>query len=139
MTPLLPHELAQFARKYRFAGGRVKRVKVLPRKDTATIEVTLRVTPVITDLGADAPKPVRLVLRVEGAEEYRFQKRLNSAAGRVSDVKFGTFNGLIFINFDAWGLQPGEVPGAHDFRASDAYVAGRRVMWQVLPVKGSPA
>jgi hypothetical protein len=130
MPPLLPHELAQFARKYRFAGGRVRRVRVLPRKGGATVEVVLRVTPTITDLGADTPKPVRLVLRVDGVEEYRFQKRLNTPAGRVSDVKFATFGGLIYVNFDAWGLQPGEVPGVHDFRASDAFVAGRQVSWE---------
>jgi hypothetical protein len=130
MTPLLPHELAQFARKYRFAGGRLKRVRVIPRKGGATVEVVLKVTPTITDLGADAPKPVRLVLRIDGAEEYRFQKRPIGSAARVSEMKFGTFSGLIFINFDAWGLQPGEVPGVHDFRASDAFVAGRQVSWE---------
>lgn len=136
MTPLLPHDLAQFARKYRFAGGRLRRVRLLPRKSGATVELTLRVTPAITDLGADAPKPVRLVLLVEGVEEYRFQKRPISTPARVSDVKFGTFNGLIYVNLDAWGLQPGEVPGVHDFRASDAFVAGRRVSWEEVPPKG---
>lgn len=130
MTPLLPHELAQFARKYRFAGGRLKRVRLLPRKAGTVVEITLRVTPTITDLGAGVPKPVRLVLRVEGVEEFRFQKRPTSTPSRVSDAKFGTFNGLIYVNLDAWGLQPGEVPGVHDFRASDAFVAGRRVSWQ---------
>ena len=132
MPPLLPHELAQFARKYRFAGGRVRRFRILPRKGNATVEVVLRVTPTITDLGADAPKPVRLVLRIDGVEEFRFQKRPITSPARVSDVKFGTFNGLIFINFDAWGLQPGEVPGVHDFRASDAFVAGRQVSWEEM-------
>jgi hypothetical protein len=139
MKPLLPHELAQFARKFKFAGGRVRRMRVIPRRESATVEVVLRVLPSITDLGADDRRPVRLKLRIEGAEEYRFQKRPITAAGRVSDVKFGTFNGLIFINFDAWGLQPGEVPGVHDFRASDAFVAGRRVMWEELPAKGTTA
>ena len=136
MTPLLPHDLAQFARKYRFAGGRLRRVRLLPRKGGTAVEITLRVTPTITDLGAEAPRPVRLVLRVDGVEEYRFQKRPNSTPARVSDAKFGTFNGLIYINLDAWGLQPGEVPGVHDFRASDAFVAGRRVSWVEVPPKG---
>lgn len=130
MTPLLPNELAQFARKYRFAGARLRRLRLRPRKGGALVEITLSVTPAITDLGAGVPKPVRLVLRVEGVEEYRFQKRLNSTLARVNDAKFGTFNGLIYINLDAWGLQPGEVPGVHDFRASDAFVAGRRVSWE---------
>jgi hypothetical protein len=136
MTPLLPHDLAQFARKFRFAGGRLRRVRVLPRKGAATVVVVLKVTPTITDLGADAPGPVRLVLRIDGSEEYRFQKRPIGSAARVSEVKFGTFNGLIYINFDAWGLQPGEVPGVHDFRASDAFVAGRRVSWEVVKANG---
>ena len=130
MPPLLPPELAQFARKYRFADGRLRRFRVLPRKGGGTVEVILRVTPAITDLGADAPKPVRLVLRIDGVEEYRFQKRPITSPARVSDVKFATFNGLIYVNFDAWGLQPGEVPGVHDFRASDAFVAGRQVSWE---------
>ncbi len=137
MPPLLPHELAQFARKYRFAGGRVRRVRVIPRKGGATVEVVLRVTPVISDLGADAPTPVRLKLRIDGVEEYRFLKRPITSPGRASEIKFGTFNGLIYINFDAWGLQPGEVPGVHDFRASDAFVAGSRVSWEVLEANGA--
>lgn len=139
MPPLLPHELAQFARKYRFAGGRLRRLRILPQKNGATVEVVLRVTPAITDLGADAPKPVRLVLRVDGVEEYRFQKRPSSTSGRVNEVKFGTFNGLIYINLDAWGLQPGEVPGVHDFRASDAFVAGRQVNWEEVKPSERPA
>lgn len=132
MPPLLPHELAQFARKYRFAGGRLRRLRIVPRKNATTVEVVLRVTPALTDLGADAPTPVRLKLRVDGVEEYRFQKRPGGGSGKGGEVKFGTFNGLIYINFDAWGLQPGEVPGVHDFRASEAFVAGSRVSWEQL-------
>ncbi len=138
MTPLLPQDLAQFARKFRFSGGRVRRVKLLPRGRSAAIEITLRVTPAITDLGAGVPAPVRLVLRVEGVEEFRFQQRMTGTRARVSEVKFGTFGGLIYLNLDAWGLQPGEVPGVHDFRASDAYAAGRRVLWEVRqPANGA--
>ncbi len=137
MPPLAPHELAQFARKYRFGDGRVRRVRVIPRKGGATVEVVLKVTPTITDLGADAPTPVRMVLRIDGVEEYRFQKRPLGSAARASEVKFATFSGLIYINFDAWGLQPGEMPGVHDFRASDVFVAGRQVSWEVVKANGA--
>ena len=137
MTPLLPHDLAQFARKFRFAGGRVRRVKLLPRANSTAAEITLRVTPAITDLGEGVPAPVRLVLRVEGVEEFRFQQRPTGSRARVPEVRFGAFGGLIYLNLDAWGLQPGEVPGVHDFRASDAFVAGRRVLWEVLGERGA--
>jgi hypothetical protein len=129
MTPLHPQELAQFARKYRFPGGRRSSIRIRTRGSEVTVEVTLRVNTAIKDLG-DGVDAVRLKLLVVGAEEYRFQKRLNSSAGKLSDVKFSYFNGLFFVNFDAWGLQPGEVPGVHDFRASDAFVAGRELHWE---------
>jgi hypothetical protein len=126
--------LAQFARKYRFAGGRLGRLTVRTRGTAVSVEVTLRVRPALKDLGED-PAPVRLKLRVDGVEEFRFQKRTNTGFGKVSDVKFGYFNGSVFVNLDAWGLQPGEVPGVHDFRASDAYLAGRELSWEEVPPK----
>jgi hypothetical protein len=129
MNNLYAQDLAQFARKYRFAGAKLRRVRIRPGVNGVSVEVTLGVRPVAPNLG-DSGKPIRLVLRIDGAEEFRFQKRPVTNPARISDVKFGYFNGLFFVNFDAWGLQPGEVPAAHDFRASDAFVAGKSVSWE---------
>jgi hypothetical protein len=129
MNQLYAQDLAQFARKYRFAGSKLRRVRIRPRGSVVSVEVTLAVRSTRNDLGG-ATKPIRLVLHIDGAEEYRFQKRPVTNPARVSDVKFGYFNGLFFVNFDAWGLQPGEVPAVHDFRASDAFVAGKSVSWE---------
>ena len=123
--------LTQFARGYRFAGARLRRVRVLADGDGLAVEFGLTVMPAIKDLGTE-PTPVRLKLRLDGVEEFRFQKRSNSRVGRVPDVKFGYFDGLVFVNLDAWGLQPGEVPGVHDYRASDAFAAGKVLSWAEL-------
>jgi hypothetical protein len=128
MPTLNPQDLAQFARKYRFVGGRLRGVRLRTRGNEMTVEVSLYVRTAIKDLGGSS-QPVRLRLRLVGVEEYRFQKRPNTPASKVSDVKFGYFHGLFFVNLDAWGLQPGETPGVHDFRASDAFVAGRELVW----------
>lgn len=131
MKKLNPQELAQFARGYRFAGSRLRRVRVLVDGDRVSVEFGLFVYQAVKDLGTEA-RQVRLKLRLDGVEEYRFQKRVNSRVGRVPDVKIGYFDGLVFVNLDAWGLQPGEVPGVHDYRASDAYAAGRSLSWVEL-------
>ena len=134
MKRLHSADLVQFARKYRFVGGKIKRLNIGTRKGTATIVAVLLVRPATRDLGA-TPKPVRIKLEIAGVEEYRFQKRPTVAAGKMSDLKFGYFNGVFFVNFDAWGLPAGEIPGVHDFRASDAYAAGNDLFWDELPAK----
>ena len=136
MKNLIPQELAQFARGYRFAAGKLRRVRVLLDGGAVAVEFGLVVNGAVKDLGTDA-KEVRLKIRLEGVEEYRFQKRPSSRVGKVPDVKFGHFEGLFFVNLDAWGLQPGEVPGLHDYRASDTYAAGRSLLWE--EVKAVPA
>jgi hypothetical protein len=50
----------------------------------------------------------------------------------MSDLRLGYFNGLYFVNFDAWSLPPGEAPAIHDFRASDAYAAGQTLAWELV-------
>jgi hypothetical protein len=135
MKKLNPQDLAQFARGYRFQGGKLRRVRVLVDGGAVGVEFGLVIMAAVKDLGTEA-KEVRLKLRLEGVEEYRFQKRPNSRVGKVPDVKFGYFEGLFFLNLDAWGLQPGEVPGLHDYRASDTYAAGRSLLWE--EVKSEP-
>ena len=134
MTRLSATDLAAFARTYRFAGGRVRRVRVtFAGPDAAAVEVVLRARTAVRDLGGE-PRPVLLRLRVDGAEEYRFQKRPGKG-GLVADARFGYFDGLFFVNLDAFPLSPGDVPGPHDFRASDAYVGGRSLSWEEIERK----
>ena len=135
MNRLNSADLASFQRKYRFAGGRVRRLRVrYPANGPPTIEFTLSVRTALKDLGTDA-KPIRLRFRLTEAEEFRFQKRPGVPGGKVAEARFGYFDGLFFVNLDAFGLQPGEVPMAHDFRASDAYVAARELNWEEVQAK----
>jgi hypothetical protein len=128
-----PADLASFARRYRFAGGRVRRVRLRAgRQGALAVELLLTVRTALRELGTE-PKPVRLRLRLDGVEEYRFQKRPTAAAGRIPDARVGYFDGQFFVNLDAWGLGPGETPKVHDFRASDAYAAGRELWWEEVP------
>ena len=80
---------------------------------------------------------MHLVLRVDGVEEFRFQMRPNQPKGKIADARIGYINGLFFVNLDAWGLEPGEQPKLHDFRASEVYVGGRELSWEERP-RGKP-
>jgi len=129
MNPLQANELAQFARKYRFAGGRIRSLKLQIAQKALTLHTKLVVQKAMKDLSGDSPRAM-LKLQLESVEEYRFQKRLNMVAGRMTDFRIGYFNGTFFLNFDAWEIPPGETPAIHDFRASDAYVVGSRLFWE---------
>ena len=136
MTRLYPSDLAAFARKYRFAGGKLRRVTLRLRgPDRVSVGFDLLVRPATAGLGADAP-PVRLRFRLDGVDEYRFQKRLNGGGGRIADARFGYFGDVYYVNLDAWGLEKGETPKLHDFRGSDAYVGGRELFWEEVAPKG---
>ena len=97
----------------------------------AVVELRLVVRESIRDLGTE-PKRVRLVLRLEGVEEFRFQMRPGQPKVKIADARIGHLNGLFYVNLDAWGLDPGETPKLHDFRASEAYAAGRELLWQEI-------
>jgi hypothetical protein len=130
MTPITPNDLPAFLRKYRFTGGRIHRVKVLyPKLREVAVEFHLSVFEAVKSLGTE-PKRVRLVLRVEGVEEFRFQMRPNQPKVKIADARIGYLNGLFFVNFDAWGLEPGELAKLHDFRASEVYAGGRDLFWE---------
>lgn len=138
MNRLHATDVATFARKYRFAGGRLRRVKVTyAATENFTIEFVLTARTALKDLGTEA-RPVKLRFRVTGVEEFRFQKRPSVSAGSVSEARIGYFNGLFYVNLDAWGLAPGDVPRLHDFRASDTYLAGREMQWEEVVPKPAP-
>ncbi len=136
MNPLQANEFAQFVRKYRFAGGRIRSVKLQIASNALTMNAKLIVQKAMKDLNGESPR-IMLKIQLENVDEYRFQKRLNMAAGRMTDFRIGYFNGQFFLNFDAWALPPGEAPAIHDFRASDAYAVGSRLFWEEVSKKST--
>ena len=124
MNRLHPQDLAGFLRKYRFAGGRVRAARVRHKGKEAAVEFRL----LVRDLGPDA-KPVRLVLRLVGVEEFRLQMRPGQPKVRIADARVAYLNGLFYVNLDAWALEPGEQPKVFDFRASEVFAAGRELWW----------
>ena len=130
MNPITPNDLPAFLKKYRLSGGRVRRVRLLyPKLREVAVELHLSLFEAVKNLGAE-PRRIHLVLRVEGVEEFRFQMRPSQPKARIADARIGYLNGLFFVNLDAWGLEPGEQPRLHDFRASEAYVGGRALFWE---------
>ncbi len=134
-TRLQLNDLPAFLRKHRLSGGRVRRVRLLyPRPREATVEFHLTVREIAKSATPEA-KPVRLVLRLEGVEEFRIQMRPKMPRMRIEDARIAYLNGLYFVNLDAWGLEPGEQPRLHDFRASETYAAGRELAWAEITPK----
>ena len=130
MQTLSADDLPSFTRQFRFPGARLRRVTLTQRRgEDPVLELVLIVRTATKSLGDTAEKAL-LRLRFEGVEEYRFQKRPGMEGGKVPDGRFGGFNGLVYATFDAWTLAPGDVPGVHDFRASDAFVGSRRMSWE---------
>jgi hypothetical protein len=133
MNRITPNDLPAFLRKFRLAGGRVRRVRVLyPKPREVAVEIRLTLFEAVKNLGTD-PQRIHLVLRVEGVEEFRFQMRPSQPRAKIADARIGHLNGLFFVNLDAWGLESGEQPKLHDFRASEAYVGGRDLYWEERP------
>jgi hypothetical protein len=132
MTPIRPHELVAFLRRYRLPGGRVRAVRVRhPSPNATTIEFRLVVREAITDLGKE-PRTVRLRLLMTGVDEFRVQMRPGQARVKIADARVSHINGLFWVNLDAFGLDPGEQPKPHDFRASECYAAGRELAWEEI-------
>ena len=138
MTPIRPHELAAFLRRYRLPGGRVRGVRVrYPSANRATVEFRLTVREAITDLGKE-PRVVRLRLVLTGVDEFRVQMRPGLARVKIADARINHINGLFWVNLDAFGLDPGEQPKPHDFRASETFAAGRELAWEEIKPTGEP-
>ncbi|MGL6074632.1 MAG: hypothetical protein ACRC8S_10770 [Fimbriiglobus sp.] len=132
MNRLNPSEINSFLRQFRFPGGRLRRMKLhYGSGDDFRIEIAILAKTALKDLGS-TPKPVRLRLELIGVEEFRFQKRPNSAEGKLHDLRIGYFNGLFFLTLDDMGLSPGDMPKLHDYRAGDHYLATRQISWEVV-------
>jgi hypothetical protein len=127
---LSPQDLPAFLRKYRLNGGRIRRVRVLyPRPREVAVEFHLTVREAITKLGTE-PKPVRLVLRLDGVDEFRFQMRPGQPKAKITEARIGFLKGLCYISLDSLGLEPTETAQVFDYRASEVYAAGRELFWE---------
>ncbi len=136
-TRVAPHELPAFLRKYRLTGGRIRKVRVLyPRPKEVAIEFHLSVREPLKNLGAE-PQPVRLVLRLEGVDEFRLQMRPSMPKARIADARISHLKGLYFVSLDSLGLEPTETAQVFDYRASEVYAAGRELFWEEVP-RGKP-
>ena len=132
MDQIQPAQTAQFLRRFVFRGGSLRRIRLhshSAQRSSGELIVSIR--------RADSNERVRLRIVLEGVEEYRFQRRPGPALFRLKEVRLGYFNGLFFLNLDAY---PEEGPPALiDFRASDAFLAGRSFTWEILPAKSKPS
>jgi hypothetical protein len=128
MNRLNPGDLPTFLRKYRFPGGRVRRVQLRTSKGAMRLTVLLKVRK------AD-DTPATLKFELTNVEEYRFQKRPNTPAGRLAECRMAYLQGRVYLTLDSLGLPPGEAPGIHDFRASEAYAAGDALLWEEVAPK----
>ncbi len=135
MTPIRPYELAAFLRRFKLAGGRTRGLRVTYTSDRdARIDFRLVVREAIQDLGTE-PRTVKMRLRLTGVDEFRVQMRPGLPRVKIADARVSHINGLFWVNLDAFGLDPGEQPKPHDFRASESYAAGRELLWEEVTAK----
>lgn len=130
MNELTTGNVHQFLKRYQFNGARLRQFRVRNTSaEAATAELRL------TARAADTGQPVRLRLVLEGVEEYRFQRRPGPGVVRLKGLQVGFFGALTYLNFDPFVEEgPAKVM---DFRASDAFVAGRTVRWEVIETKAA--
>lgn len=126
-----PNDLPRFVREYRLVGGRIRRIRVLYSGKETAVEFHVSVREALKNLGVD-PRTVRLVLRLEGVSEFRFQMRPNQPKAKIADARIGYLNDQFYVNLDAWTLEPGEQAKLHDFRASEVFAGGRELMVRVI-------
>jgi hypothetical protein len=125
MNDLTTGTVHQFRKRYQFHGARLRAFQVRnATADAATAEVRLTVR------AADTGQPVRLRLLFAGVEEFRFQRRPGPGLVKLKDIQVGFFGALTYVNFDPFA-EDGP-PKVMDFRASDSFVAGRTVRWEVI-------
>jgi hypothetical protein len=128
MERLEPNQIGAFLKRFHHLKGRLRRFRVQNRSaQEARGDLVLGVHE------GDERKPMRLKLALEGVEEFRFQRRPGPGLVRLREVRLGAFNGLFFLNLDAYTDEG--APQLIDFRASDAYIAARSVLWEIVPPK----
>jgi hypothetical protein len=128
MNELTPGNVHGFLKRFHLRGGRLRRFQIRSGPANATsAEVRL------TALDTTTNQRVRLRLAFDGVEEYRFQRRPGAAIARLSEVQVGFFGDLVYLNLDAFPVDG--PPKVMDFRASDCFLAGRTVRWEVVERK----
>jgi hypothetical protein len=128
MNELTPASVHAFWKRFQLKGGRLMRIQIRPRRaDASTAEVRL------TALDSRVNKVVRLRIAFEGVEEFRFQRRPSAPLIRLKDVQIGFFGELTYLNLDAFAVEG--PPKVMDFRASDCFLAGRVVRWEIMEKK----
>ena len=127
MNELTTGTAHQFLKRFQFGGARLRAFRVRNTAGAATAEVRLTVR------AADTGRPVRLRLTFAGVEEFRFQRRPGPGLVKLKNIQVGFFGALTYVNFDPFA-EDGP-PKVMDFRASDSFVAGRTVRWEVLEPK----
>jgi hypothetical protein len=130
MNRLVPEELTAWLRKYRWTEGRVRGVRVRYRKrNEVAVEFHVSLRESIKTLGTQ-PRQVRLVLRLEGVEEFRVQMRPNMPKSKLAEARIAYLNGLFYVSLDSLGLEPNEPAKVFDFRVSEQFAAGRELLWR---------
>jgi hypothetical protein len=128
MNELTPGNLHAFQKRFQFAGGRLLRFCVRPRlQEASAAEIRLKVR------DAQSNSDIRLRLELVGVEEYRFQRRPGPGFVRLNQVQIGFFGDLTYLNLDAFAIDG--PPKVMDFRASDWFIAGRTVKWEIIEKK----
>jgi hypothetical protein len=128
MNDLTSGNVHAFLKRFQLRGGRLLRFQVRSRPKNATI-AAIR----LLALDATTNQPIRLRLEFENVEEYRFQRRPGSGTTRLNDVQIGFFGDLVYLNLDAFPVDG--PPKVMDFRASDCFLAGRTLRWEVAEKK----
>jgi hypothetical protein len=125
MDTLSANQIVPFLKRFRFHGGSLRVVRIRNRSAT---EVDAAI--IVSVLDTESDKRVRLRFQFDGVEEYRFQRRPGPGLVRLREVRIGWFNGLMYLNLDPYAdIGP---PAVHDFRASDAFIAGRSLSWEIV-------
>jgi hypothetical protein len=124
MNELTSANLYAFQKRFHFGGGRLRAFRV--RTGSRSTMAVLRL--IVRDNQANGPARLRLVF--DGVEEYRFQRRPGTNPRKLTEVRFGFFGDLTYLNLDAFP-EDGP-PKVMDFRVSDCFLAGRMVQWEVL-------
>jgi hypothetical protein len=138
MNRLSPSEAAGFARRYGFRGGRIRRVQLRYHPEGSTqVVFDLRVTSGRGQRGEKSSLRLRLVLTQ--VAEFRFQMRPHRPRRIIEEARFGYWNGLFYLMFDAAALDPGEMARVHDYRASEVYAAGQQLYWEERPGPTAPS
>jgi hypothetical protein len=128
---LQPQEIAGFLRRYRFSGGRIRHVRIrYPKPNVTAVEFVVSVE--------ENAKKKRLLVSLEGVEEFRFQMRPGQPKSRILEARIGYLKGLFYVAFDSLGLDPNEVAQVFDYRAAEVYAAGRDLFYRELPPRLVP-